>query len=160
MVERFKETGHPVFKSISALSHGILKRKGGRYSIHFNADASNAELLFRTIDSAYQLRVHGVVSSWSEEFAQRTPNQKESTTEKCVAKQTEQQLKNVKPQEVNSLKQTSRSDNRASGNRLRECLQRFQELEKEILFTKVCEDASLCKRVSIWNVLQNRSRRG
>ena len=27
MLERFKETGHPVFKSVSALSRGILKRK-------------------------------------------------------------------------------------------------------------------------------------
>ena len=27
MVERFKDTGHPVFKSISALSRGILKKK-------------------------------------------------------------------------------------------------------------------------------------
>ena len=27
MVERFKDTGHPVFKSISAWSRGILKKK-------------------------------------------------------------------------------------------------------------------------------------
>ena len=30
MVERFKETGHPVFKSSSALSRGTLKRKNNR----------------------------------------------------------------------------------------------------------------------------------
>ena len=46
MVKRFKDTGHPVFKSISALSRGILKKKNGRDTIHFNADASNTELLF------------------------------------------------------------------------------------------------------------------
>ena len=49
MVGRFKETGYPVFKGISALSREILKRKGGRCTIHFNADSSNTELLFRTI---------------------------------------------------------------------------------------------------------------
>ena len=43
MVERFKEAGHPVFKSISALSRGILKRKRGRNTIRFNADASITE---------------------------------------------------------------------------------------------------------------------
>ena len=46
MVERFKETGHPEFKSISVLSRGIFKRKGGRYTIHFNADVSNTEIFF------------------------------------------------------------------------------------------------------------------
>ena len=49
MVKRFKDTGHPVVKSISALSRGILKRKNGRDTIHFTADASNTELLFRII---------------------------------------------------------------------------------------------------------------
>ena len=44
MVDRFKDTGHPVFKSISALSRGILKKKNNRDTIHFNADASNTEL--------------------------------------------------------------------------------------------------------------------
>ena len=43
MVERFKETGHPVFKSISALSRGILK-KGEWQGPHTlqNADASES----------------------------------------------------------------------------------------------------------------------
>ena len=45
MVGRFKETGHPVSKSISALGRGILKRVGGRDTTHFNADSSNTELL-------------------------------------------------------------------------------------------------------------------
>ena len=32
---------------------------------------------------------------------------------------------------------------------MRECLQKFETLEKSIQFTKVCEDASFWKRVSI-----------
>ena len=46
-VERFEDTGHPVFKSVSALIRGILKKKNGRDTIHINADDSNTELLFR-----------------------------------------------------------------------------------------------------------------
>ena len=86
MMERFKESRHPVVKSISALSRGILKRKKNRDTVHINADASNTELLFRTIHSA--LSTYGAVSSWCGESAQRTPSpQKESTWEKFVAKE-------------------------------------------------------------------------
>ena len=60
MVQRFKETGHPVFKSISALSRGILKRKKGKTSIYFNGDSMNTELLFQTFcKSAQCLRSSG-----------------------------------------------------------------------------------------------------
>ena len=53
-------------------------------------------------------------------------------------------------QEVNSLVHTPRSDNRASGNRLRECLQRFDTLKKDIHFARVCADATSARRVSTW----------
>ena len=65
-----------------------------------------------------------------------------------MGKENEQLLKNVKPQEENSLVQTPRSDDPAYGNRLRDCLQIFETLEKSIRFTRVFEDASLWKRVS------------
>ena len=57
MVQRFKETGRPVFTSASALSRGILRRLKGKETIHFNADASNTELLFRIIHSVNQLSI-------------------------------------------------------------------------------------------------------
>ena len=147
MVERFRETGHPVFKSISALSRGILKRKCNRDTIHFNADASNTEILFRTIHSANQLSINGAVTSWCEEFGLR--QRERPDLRKVRDKKKEQLLKNVKPQEVNSLVQTPRNNDPVSGKRLRECLQNFETLEKEIQSTKVCEDASFWKRVSI-----------
>ena len=99
-----KETGHPVFKSISASSCGILKRKK-RVTIHIRADASNTELLFRTIHT--QLRNNGAVACWCEEFGQM-PNETEPTSERFVAKENVQLLNNVKPQEVNSLVQNSK----------------------------------------------------
>ena len=97
---------------ISALSRGILIKK------HGNADPSNTGLLFRTIHSAIQLSIYGAVSSWCAEFGQR-PNEKVPSSERFVA------------QEVNSLVQTPRNDDPASGIRLRECLQRFETLEKK-----------------------------
>ena len=124
----FKETGHPVFRDISASNYGILKRRGGRCTVYFDADSSNTELLIRTIHSANQLSIYGAVSSWCEESAQRIPSQNELTVEKTVAKENEQLLKNVKQQEVNSMVQTPRSNDGPSGNRLREQLQRFETL--------------------------------
>ena len=64
MVERFKETGLPVFQNISTLSRGFLKRKNGRDTTRFNADSSNKGLLFRTIHPANQHSIYGAVSSW------------------------------------------------------------------------------------------------
>ena len=129
------------------LSRGFLESKGGRCTIHFNAESSNTELLFRTIHSANQFSICGAVSSWCEDFAQRTPNQKESTMEKFAAKENEQRLKNVKPQEVNSLVQTPRSDNHSS-----DCENVFSDLKhwrKKSTFTRVGEDATFARRVSI-----------
>ena len=59
MVERFQETGHPAFKSICASTRGILRKKNNRDTIHFNADASNTQLLFRIIHSVNQLSING-----------------------------------------------------------------------------------------------------
>ena len=82
---RFHETRHLVVKSASALSRGILIRKNNRDTTHFNADASNTELLFRTIHSANQLSIYEAVSSWCEEFGRR-PNTKQWTSDKFASK--------------------------------------------------------------------------
>ena len=67
MVQRFKETGHPVFESSSALSRGILKKRG-KNTIHFNEDSTNTELLFQIIHSAKQLSIYGAVANWCQQF--------------------------------------------------------------------------------------------
>ena len=56
-------------------------------------------------------------------------------------------LKSVNAQEGNSLVCAPRTEP-ASGNRLRESLQKFESLSKTVQFTKVCEDASFWHRVS------------
>ena len=155
MVERFKETGQPVFKSLSALSRGILTRKNNT----LECGCFEHRTQFRPIHSASQLSIYGAVSSWCEEFGQR-PNEREMTSERFTTKENEQILKEVKPQEEKILVQTPRSDDPVAGNRLRERLQNFETLEKSIQFTKVCEDASFWKKSLYGNVLQNRCRRG
>ena len=147
MMQRFKETGHPIFKSINALSRGILKRKNGREAIHFNTDTSNTELLFRTIHSANKLSVYGAVSHWCEEFG-RTPHEKEDTSDKFASKENEEILKMLNPQEVNSLVRTPRNGSPASENGLRESLRNFESLSKTNQFTRICENASFKHRVS------------
>ena len=94
-VERLKETNHPVLKSTSVLSCGILKRKKNRDTIHFTADASSTELLYRTIHSANQFRISGAVACWCEEFGLKP----DETSEMLTRTENEQILKEVTPQE-------------------------------------------------------------
>ena len=60
----FAESKHPVFRSTSPLSKGVLKSKtGGKLSIHFCADPGT----IRTIISVNQLSIYGAVSDMCEE---------------------------------------------------------------------------------------------
>ena len=64
----FAESGHPVFRSTSALSRGTLRSKGGgKLSIHFCADEGMIETFFRTIISVNQLSIYGAVSDVCDE---------------------------------------------------------------------------------------------
>ena len=66
---KFGESGHPVFPSMSPLSRGVLKSKGGgKLSIHFCADEGTIETVFRTIISVNQLSLHGAVAEMCEEY--------------------------------------------------------------------------------------------
>ena len=78
MVERLRETGHPNIQGYRCFESWNSERKKNKDTIHFNADASNAELLFRAIHSAKQLSVYGAVSSWCEEFGQRPKRESRS----------------------------------------------------------------------------------
>ena len=71
MVQKFKETGRPVFTSVSVLKRGTLRRLKGKDPIHFNADVPNAELLFKIIFSANQLSIYGAVSNLGYQFGLR-----------------------------------------------------------------------------------------
>ena len=69
MLLEFADSGHPTFRATTPLSRGILKSKGhGKLSIHFAADYSTIETIFRTIVSANQLCLYGAVANMCEEF--------------------------------------------------------------------------------------------
>ena len=69
MLLEFAESGHPIFRATTPLSRGKLKSKGhGKLSIHFTADYSTIETIFRIIVSANQLSLYGAVANMCEEF--------------------------------------------------------------------------------------------
>ena len=51
------------------MSRGILKKKKGHETIHFNGDSTNTELLFQTINSVNHLSIiYGAVADWCQQF--------------------------------------------------------------------------------------------
>ena len=68
MMLTFAESKHPVFRSTSPLSRGVLKSKGGgKLSIHYCDDPGTIETVFRTIISVNQLSIYGAVADMCEE---------------------------------------------------------------------------------------------
>ena len=137
------------FRGISALNRGFLKRKGGRCPIHFNAESSSAELLFRTIHSANQLSFYGAAASWCEDLAQLIPGQTHVFMETSVAKANGQLTQKLEPQEGDSLVHTPRRNDEAAGNRLRMYLQNFEEFSYEGQFTKASGSVGFMRRVAV-----------
>ena len=99
---------------ISASNREVLKRKGGRCTLHFTAESSNTEPLFRTIHSANQQSIYGAVANWSDELTQLIPGQAHFSMENSVAKVNEQLSQKLEPQEVDSLVQTPRRNDQAA----------------------------------------------
>ena len=60
---KFGESKHPIIRSTSPLSRGVLKSKGsGKLSIRFCTDGETIETVFRTIISVNRLSIYGAVS--------------------------------------------------------------------------------------------------
>ena len=134
MVQRFKGTGHPVFKSTSALSRGIVKQKKGRITTHFNGDSFNTELLFQTVHSVNQL--HGAVANWCHLFALT----EEEEGQVGIVVVDDKKLTMVEPEKVELLVSPP---TQALGNRMQGGAVSFQTLEKNIQLTQLCEKSLL-----------------
>ena len=140
-VERFKETGHPAFKSIGASSRRILKKKNGRDTIHFNADAAQRsyfESFVLQISSVFTEQLRLGVKQFGlteEEKGQEKP--KESVTKDV--------LTCVKSQDVKLLVSPPKQ---ASGNNLQENIHDFDWLNEIIQLKRVCELAWFRLRIS------------
>ena len=143
-VERCKDTCHPAFKSISALSRGILKKKNNRDTIHFNADVSNtscSESFIPLISSVFaeQIRIVVNISAWQRKKREwkRPLARKESVTQRCIDKC-----------ELQEVKRLVSSPRQVLGTSLRENIQVFESLSETIRFTRVCEVAVFVHRVA------------
>ena len=67
MMLTFAESKHPVFRSTSPLSRGVLKSKGGgKMSIHYCNDPGTIETVFRTF-FVNKLSIYGAVADMREE---------------------------------------------------------------------------------------------
>ena len=133
MVQRFKEAGHPVFKTTSASSCGILKQKKGRCTIHFKGDSMNTELLLQTIHSVNHLSVCGAVANWCYQFG-LTEEEKGR-----VGIPVDNEISTmVEPEEVELLVSPP---TQAPGNRMQGSSLSFKTLEKKIQLTQLCEKA-------------------
>ena len=65
----FAESRHPVFRSTSPSSRGVLKSKGGgKLSIQYCADFETIETVLRTIISVNKLSLYGAVAEICEEY--------------------------------------------------------------------------------------------
>ena len=69
MLLNFAGSGHPIFRSTSALERGELRSKeSGKKSIHFNGSTQNIELLLQMVISVNQLSLYGAVADMIEEL--------------------------------------------------------------------------------------------
>ena len=68
---KFRESGHPVFRATSALTvpRNAQKQGGGKLSMHFCAVVDTIKNVFRTIVSVNQLSIYGAVSDVCEEYS-------------------------------------------------------------------------------------------
>ena len=142
MLHRFVEIGHPIFTGTSSLN------RGDKNTIHFNAESSHVELLFRIIHSANQLSVYGAVSSWSGQhsFAGAEPSSgKFVESEEIVDEET---AKSVKPEDGNCLVDSARSWY-AAGN------SRQDDLHDIRLMDILYWTARICEAAAFWNLVEN-----
>ena len=127
-------------KSSSALSRGILKRKKGKETFHFNGDSSNTELLFQTLHSVNQLSINGAVANWCEQVG--LTEEEKGRDNRSVNKSI---LTRVPPHEVRLL--VSHPTMR-SGDSLQENTLNFEALSNRTQFSYLCEDAWFKYRAS------------
>ena len=115
------------------------KRRTTGETIHFNAETSNTELLYRTIHSATQLSIYGAVAGWCEDFGVKS-HEKPPTT------MNDDLLTEVQPKEVTSLVKVPRNAQSAAGNSLREVQQNFETLGTQVWRSGI-HPWSCCRKV-------------
>ena len=105
------------------------------------ADASNTELLHRTIHSAHQLSIYGAVARWCEDSGMKSDETLPKTINAKI-------LKEVQPKEVTSSVKVPRNA-QPSGNSLREAQQNFETLVTEVKITRICQEVAFIHEVAV-----------
>ena len=101
-----------------------MKKAKRGHPIHFNADVSNTELVFRINHSVNQLSIYGAVSNWREQFGLTEEEKGQENLKESVTKGV---LTSVKSQEVKILVS---SPSLVSRNSLREIIHDFESLSE------------------------------
>ena len=122
---------------------GILKKK--RWQMYHTLQCGFIEHRTLVSHDSLSKSVQAGVKSWLSGF--RVKKKKESTVEKFAAKENDQLLKNVKPQEVNFL--WCKLQGATIGHLETDCENVCETLEKESQFTRVCGNATLARGVSL-----------
>ena len=138
----FAESGHPVFRSTSPLSRGVLKSKGGgKLSIHCCVDSGTIGTVFRTIISGNQLSIYGAVADMCEEC----DSCHDRTRRPVVEGQSN-------PLFVSSVMKTHiplTDDPAQPENLLQRCEERIKMLSQQNRVNKFCFDAGFLTTVEV-----------
>ena len=125
---------HPIIRSTSPLSRGVLKSKaGGKLSIHYCADPGTIETVFRTIISVNQLSLYGAVAEMCEEC--------DSCHDRTGRPVVETQSNPLFVPSVIKTNILSIDDPAQEENRLRRYKERIEMLPQQDRVSKFCTDA-------------------
>ena len=131
----FSRSGHPSFRSTSALERGESRSKGGgKKSIHFNGSHENIELLLRTVSSANQLSIFGAIADLCDEVPKGI-----GAPGKLAAPD------HLETMEIPTRPSAEETPINAQQRRnpVQEYEQKFEQLSEDQKFSKLCSDAGL-----------------
>ena len=154
MIGHFTES----FRGIRAFNRGIVKKKGGRSTIHFTAEFSNIGLFFRTTDSANQLSSMEQYRVGVKNLPKSFLEQKASHVDKSISRENDQLSKRLNPQEVNFVSTQSNEDQGTSWKELAFSSQAIQRTGSRRAIPKHSRTNRFCETSLCWTELQNHSR--
>ena len=141
MLQKFAESGHPIFRSTTPLSRGQLKSKGkGKVSIHFIADQDTVDTIYRIILSVNQLSIYGAVAALCEEYE----SHQDSTGKPVILEGQSIVLGKVKA-EVPVHDEEPRDDQII----LQQYVQQVESLSPENRVSKFCKEAGFMRVVEV-----------
>ena len=143
MMLKFGESTHPVFRSTSPLSRGVLKSKdGGKLPIHYCADSGTIETVFRTLTSVNQLSIYGAVAEMCEECDSR-----HDRTGRLVVEGQSNPL--FVPKSSLMKTPTPLTDDRAQEDLLQKYQELVERLSQQNRVIKLCTEAGFLTTVDV-----------